>query len=89
MIDDAALMYVKFKTSIKAASHLNTTFEAHIPPRGEPRLLPCNHPASIKQGVGTILSKGDGSGAPMRTQCWHAFIDVTGVLAHPFFFKLI
>lgn len=52
-------MYVKFKTNGKAASRLNTAFEARIAPSHEPRLLPRGRPASVKQRVGTVLGKGE------------------------------
>lgn len=59
LIADAVLMFVKFKTNRKAASHLNTASEAHISPSHEPRLLARSHAASVKQRVDTVLSKGE------------------------------
>lgn len=49
LIDDAVLMYVKFKTNIKAASYLNAGFQTHNFSSDEPASPLPNSSASINR----------------------------------------
>lgn len=74
LIDDAVLMYVKFKTNIKAARHLNAGFQIHDSSGNEPQ-LPSPALLHLRNQGWRHPESGRPSLEPPRTEDGDVFLD--------------